>query len=285
MRVVLAIAASDPSGAAGLQADLKAIAANGGYGASVLTAVTAQNRAGVTRVEPVQTATVAAQLEAVLGHGGLPVAAVKSGVLGTPAAMLAVAAALGEHPVPHYVLDPVMTSTSGHRFISAAAEKTLLRHLLPLATLATPNAVEAAALLGWPALRDRDDALRAGQAWLATGCHAVLVKGGHLSDDLGTDVLVQATTALALPAAPAGRGEAPFCTTHSRGTGCSLASAIATHLARGRALDDAVRLARRYLGEAVRQGSGAAGAPDHLFMLRRPAGWRRTLRLEASQDE
>jgi hydroxymethylpyrimidine/phosphomethylpyrimidine kinase len=285
MKVVLAIAASDCSGAAGLQADLKAIAANGGYGACVLTAVTAQNRAGVARVQVVDAATVAAQLQAVLGPGGLAVAAIKSGVLGQPAAIQAVARALrapARRQRTPYVLDPVMVSTSGHRFMSAAAERAMQRELLPLCTLATPNAVEAAALLGLPRLRDRHDAERAGRAWLQTGCEAVLVKGGHLPDDLGTDVLVQAPGVTMLEApAEAGFGEGAA----SRGTGCSLASAIATHLGRGRSLLEAVRLARRYLGEAVRQGNGESGAPDHLFMLRRPAGWRRTLRLEASAHE
>jgi hydroxymethylpyrimidine/phosphomethylpyrimidine kinase len=289
MKVVLAIAASDCSGAAGLWADLKAIAANGGYGACVLTAVTAQNRSGVARVQAVDAATVAAQLQAVLGPGGLAVAAIKSGVLGQPAAIAAVARAL-HAAAPRapkrtpYVLDPVMVSTSGHRFMSAAAERAMQRELLPLCTLATPNAVEAAALLGLPALRDRHDAERAGRAWLQTGCAAVLVKGGHLPDDLGTDVLVQASGVHVLEA-PAGHAAGFGEGAASRGTGCSLASAIATHLGRGRGLLEAVRLARRYLGEAVRQGNGESGAPDHLFMLRRPAGWRRTLRLEASAHE
>jgi hydroxymethylpyrimidine kinase/phosphomethylpyrimidine kinase/thiamine-phosphate diphosphorylase len=261
VRVVLTIAGSDSSAGAGIQADLKAIAACGGYGASAVTAITAQNTRGVAAAEDVSPALIEAQIEAVCTD--LPVAAVKTGMLSNARTIESVARMLRRFRPAHFVLDPVMISKSGFALLDPAALEALRAKLFPLATLVTPNRHEARALTGIDVRRPAD-AEAAGQALLAAGCGAVLVKGGHLDEGGATDVLVTPRGVRAFPAP-----HLDVRTTH--GTGCTYAAAIATFLARDFALPDAVAAAKDYVTEAIRAGlalGGGHGPTDHFFYLR-----------------
>jgi hydroxymethylpyrimidine/phosphomethylpyrimidine kinase len=247
----LTIAGSDSGGGAGIQADLKAFEAHGVFGMSVVAALTAQNTRGVTAVHEVPPAFVAAQIDAVASD--LPVGAVKTGMLGSPAVVEAVADGLERWKLGPVVVDPVMVAKGGQSLLQPEAVGALVRRLLPLADLATPNAHEAAALAGFP-VRSLADARRAALAVLALGPRAVLVKGGHLDDEAdAVDVLVTADGAETL------FREARIGTAHTHGTGCTYASAIAANLARGFALEEAVGRARAYLQEAIRHAPGLGG--------------------------
>lgn len=260
-RTVLAIGGSDSSAGAGIQADLKAVAANDGYAATAITVVTAQDSLGVRLVQELPAAAVEAQIEA--AFSGMRIDAVKSGVLGPIRTVETIAGALQRHEGTPYVLDPVLSSTSGTAFEDAEAVGAIIRMLFPLATLVTPNAKEASALVGFEIL-DVESAIRAGRALLASGCGAVLIKGGHLANAGGTDVLVTSTGHDVLP------GEW-FPGVEARGTGCSLASAIATHLAHGTPLLTAVRWAKAYVARALAHplqlGQSGPGSLDHF------SGW------------
>jgi hydroxymethylpyrimidine/phosphomethylpyrimidine kinase len=259
MRRALTIAGSDSGGGAGIQADLKTFAAYGVYGASAVTAITAQNTVAVIEVYLLPAALVRAQIDAVLGDIGADV--VKTGMLGSAEIVRTVAEAMRAHRPPVLVVDPVMIAKSGSTLLDAAAVAALREHLLPLADLVTPNAPEAAALTG----RDVHSVATAREAALrlhALGPKAVLVKGGHLTGSDVVDVLYDGVALHELrgPRLP-GR--------HTHGTGCTLASAIAAALARGLTLDAAVADARAYvvgaIANAPRLGHGH-GPLDH--------GWR-----------
>jgi len=258
---VLAIAGSDSGGGAGIQADIKTITALGGYAATAITAVTVQNTRGVSAVHPVPADIVAAQIGAVLDDIGAD--AIKIGMLGEAAVIDAVAVEIESRAegIP-LVLDPVMIAKGGASLLADDALDAL-RRLLPLATVVTPNAPELAALTGM-AVTDADSALRAAARLRDTGVGAVLAKGGHLPGESVVDLLVSADGALRLPAA---RLE----TRHTHGTGCTLASALATGLAQGLPLADAARRAQGYVHEAIRRapGFGAGHGPlDHGFTCR-----------------
>lgn len=242
---ILTIAGSDSSGGAGIQADLKAIAANGGYGASVITALTAQNTRTVTLAEPVSEAMLQAQLDAVFQD--LNVVAVKTGMLPTPECIRTVAAALRQYAPPCFVLDPVMISKTGHELIPPDSVSALIEHLLPLATLVTPNAHEAAALAGAGQVRDLEQAEAAGRHILAAGPAAVLVKGGHLDTDQATDLLLEPGARTSFPAPRLDRR-------HTHGTGCTFAAAIATWLGHGVGLHAAITAAKAFLTDAIANG-------------------------------
>jgi hydroxymethylpyrimidine/phosphomethylpyrimidine kinase len=261
--VVLTIAGSDSSAGAGIQADLKAVSANGGYGASVITAVTAQSTRGVTAAVELDLDLIRAQADAVFGD--LRVAAVKTGMLASAAVIETVAKILRDHRPPHYVLDPVMVSKTGFPLLRPEAVGALREVLLPLATVLTPNVHEARALTGLP-VRTPAEAEPAGRQLLATGAGAVLVKGGHLEEDPATDVLVTASGVRLFP------GE-HLDARHTHGTGCTYSAAIATQLAHGRPLEDAITRAKAYVTEAIRAGlpiGQGIGPTDHFFYLRRP---------------
>ncbi len=261
--IVLTIAGSDSSAGAGIQADLKAISANGGYGASVITAVTAQNTRGVTAAAELDLDLIRAQADAVLGD--LRVGAVKSGMLASAAVIETVAKVLRDHRPPHYVLDPVMVSKTGFPLLRPEAVGALRESLLPLATLLTPNVHEARALTGLP-VRTPDEAEAAGRRLLAAGAGAVLVKGGHLEERPATDVLVTATGVRVFP------GE-HLDARHTHGTGCTYSAAIATQLAHGWPLEEAIVRAKAYVTEAIRAGlpvGQGTGPTDHFFFLRGP---------------
>jgi hydroxymethylpyrimidine/phosphomethylpyrimidine kinase len=261
---VLTIAGSDSSGGAGIQADLKAIAACGGYGATVITAVTAQNTTGVTRAEELSPEMVGAQIDAVFSD--LEIVAVKSGMLASEPIVRTVADRLRTHRPPRYVCDPVMISKSGHPLLPESCAAVLIRELLPLASLVTPNVHEAEALSGMP-VRDLKDAERAGRRLLELGSAAVLVKGGHLPGAPGTDLLVTREGSRKFEGAW-------IESRHTHGTGCTYSAAIATLLGRGRGLEDAIGQAKEFVTEAIRGGldvGHGVGPTDPFFFLRK--GW------------
>jgi len=255
--IALTIAGSDPSGGAGIQADLKTFAAHGVYGASVVTALTAQNTRGVTGVHGVPPEFVLAQGRAVLED--LDVAAIKVGMLGDVATIEAVEALLRESSGAPIVLDPVMVAAGGDPLLTGDAVEALRSLLTPLAAVVTPNVHEARLLLGRD-VPDDDDGLRsAARELVALGAAAALVKGGRArSPDTSNDVLATPDGEALL------RGDrVPIEQPH--GTGCTLSSAIAANLARGAALDDAVEAAKAHvtlaLGRAVRARIGTGSSP------------------------
>ena len=257
--IALTIAGSDSGGGAGIQADLKTFSALGVYGASVITAVTAQNTRAVTAVEAISPALIRAQIEAVFAD--LPPPAVKTGMLGDSQTICTVADSLAAVALPYLVIDPVMVAKSGDKLLADAAIATLRERLIPLATLITPNLPEAGELLG-RSVTTRDDMPQVAADLLALGCHAVLLKGGHLAGDASDDLLLTTGGATWLSAA-----RHPGKNTH--GTGCTLSAAITAGLARGLALVDAVHAAKDYIGAAIaaadRLHVGSGHGPLHHF--------------------
>ena len=258
--IALTIAGSDSSGGAGIQADLKTFAALGVYGASAITALTAQNTRGVSGIYPVPAAFVAAQIDAVFGD--LDVKAVKIGMVAQLASIEAIAAALARWSPAPVVLDPVMVATSGDRLLSPDAVAGLRAKLIPRAALLTPNLPEAAALLDEPVASGEAAIADQGRRLLALGCPAVLIKGGHGQGPESIDYLVTASGAIALPAPR-------IATDNTHGTGCSLSSAIAALLAKGEALEAAVRQAKAWISAAIaaadRLKVGHGHGPIHHF--------------------
>ncbi|MGR3513465.1 MAG: bifunctional hydroxymethylpyrimidine kinase/phosphomethylpyrimidine kinase [Paracoccaceae bacterium] len=258
--IALTIAGSDSGGGAGIQADLKAMSALGVYGASVITAVTAQNTRAVTAVEGISLEVIAAQIAAVLDD--LDVGAIKIGMLATPDIIDTVAKALEGYAGP-IVLDPVMVAKSGDALLQDDAVATLREVLLPRATILTPNLPEAARLLGQDDAEDTAHMVAQGQALAALGPDAVLMKGGHGSDAVCTDLLLDTETVLAELTAPR------LATKNTHGTGCTLSSAIAAGLAKGLAPGEAVRAAHAYLQGAIRAADtltiGTGHGPVHHF--------------------
>ncbi len=242
----LTIAGSDSGGGAGIQADLKTFSAFRVFGMSVLTAVTAQNSLGVQGVFNLPPEFVARQIDSVLGDFGAD--AVKIGMLSTAAIVEAVAERLRHWGAGPVVVDPVMVAKSGDPLLQPDARAALVRALLPLATVVTPNLPEAAVLAECPVASEAEME-EAARRILALGPRAVLVKGGHLKDS-ATDILWDGRTLTRFPAPH-------LDTPHTHGTGCTYAAAIAASLARGRALDEAVRDAKAYVTAAIREGFAA----------------------------
>jgi hydroxymethylpyrimidine/phosphomethylpyrimidine kinase len=259
--VVLSIAGSDSGGGAGIQADLKTITALGGFGTSVITALTAQHGAGVLGIQPTPAEFVLLQLRAV--REGFPVRAAKTGMLGEAAIIEALADALADKDFP-LVVDPVCVSQSGHRLLREDAEATLRDRMLPLADLVTPNRLEAELLTGLPVDSPRG-VDRAMSRLFDLGAKAVLIKGGHFKQFESGERIVDW---LGLP----GRDPEPFMhdrveTGNNHGTGCTLSAALATFLGQGLPLPEAVVKAQDYLTRALRTsfcpGIGA-GPPNFL---------------------
>lgn len=260
IRNVLTIAGSDPSGGAGIQADLKAFSARGCYGMAVITALTAQNTHGVSAVVSMDPQFVAEQIRMVFAD--VRVDAVKIGMIANAGIARAVAEALQPHRGIPMVLDPVMIAKGGASLLDPEAIGALTTDLLPLATLLTPNLPEAAALLGDPDAVDRRIMGSQAVRLTALGPRAVLVKGGHLPGHESPDVLVA-------------EGEvtwfegARIATRNTHGTGCSLSSALAAELAKGGDIPDAVTTAKSWLAEAVRTSGklavGSGHGPVHHF--------------------
>lgn len=245
---VLIIAGSDSGGGAGIQADIKTVTALGGYAASAVTALTAQNTRGVFGIHDVPPAFVVRQIEVVLGDIGAD--CVKIGMLHRPEIVEAIGDVLGGAAAGiAVVLDPVMVAKGGHALLVPEAVESLRRRLVPMATILTPNLPEARALAGLPSESSIATAELADRL-LALGPEAILVKGGHDEGPVITDVLLV-------------RGDVPevfegtrIDTRHTHGTGCTLASAIATGLAQGLGIRDAVVRARAYVIEAIRTAPG-----------------------------
>ncbi|AMB47790.1 MULTISPECIES: bifunctional hydroxymethylpyrimidine kinase/phosphomethylpyrimidine kinase [Methylobacteriaceae] len=260
--IALTIAGSDSSGGAGIQADLKTFAALRVYGASVITALTAQNTRGVQAIHDVPADFVAAQIDSVFSD--LAVGAVKIGMLSRPETIRAVAEGLRRHaPGIPVVLDPVMVATSGDRLISQEAVEILRIELMPLATVVTPNLPEAATLLDEEEAGHENEAVAQGRRLLARGARAVIIKGGHGEGRESVDHLIAADGTLRRFAAP--RIE----TRNSHGTGCTLSAAVAAGLARGQGLAEAVGGAKTYVTGAIRAADtvpvGHGHGPLHHF--------------------
>jgi hydroxymethylpyrimidine/phosphomethylpyrimidine kinase len=255
----LSIAGSDPSGGAGVQADLKAFAANGVYGMCAITALTAQNTQGVSGVHLTPPSFVADQIAAVLAD--IRVDAVKIGMIATADIAVAVADALADYEGP-IVLDPVMVAKGGSSLLAADAAAALAERLALMATIMTPNLPEAAALLGVDVATTPTEMAEQGAALLALGPRAVLLKGGHLSADDSPDVLISAEGAEWLPARR-------IATANTHGTGCTLSSSIAAGLAKGMALQGAVATAKTYVAGAIAGADdlsvGTGHGPTHHF--------------------
>jgi hydroxymethylpyrimidine/phosphomethylpyrimidine kinase len=257
---VLIIAGSDSGGGAGLQADLKAVTMLGGFAATAVTAITVQNTLGVHGVHPLPLDLIEAQARAVLDDIGAD--AIKTGMLGSVEVVERVAAILDTSAAPA-VVDPVMVAKGGHPLLAEAAVAAVRALMIPRAALLTPNAPEAEALTGLE-VRDLDGQRRAGEALLALGARAVLMKGGHVPGDTVLDLLLT----------PAGETvlEGPRVETrHTHGTGCTLASACAAGLARGLPLERAVAEAWAYVAEAIRRAPGLGGGHgplDHGWPVR-----------------
>jgi hydroxymethylpyrimidine/phosphomethylpyrimidine kinase len=267
--VVVTIAGSDSSGGAGIQADLKAILANGGYPATVLTAVTAQSTTEVRSVDEVSPEVIEDQIDALFED--LAVAAVKTGMLPSEPVVERVAGRLRTARPAVLVCDPVMIATSGSSLQTADAREAMVALLLPLATLVTPNAHEARELSGVE-IGSVAQAEEAGRRILDLGARAVLVKGGHLPGRRATDVLVTVGGVR--------RFDGPRVDNrNTHGSGCSYASAIATHLAHGVSLEEAVERSKEFVTLAIEAGLAIGRGPgpvDPFFFLgpRGPIPWR-----------
>ncbi len=253
---LLSIAGSDPSGGAGIQADLKTFSALGVYGMAVPTALTAQNTKGVRDVLLVEPAFVRAQLEEIFDD--VAVHGVKIGMLGSVEIANVIADVLEEFKPPNIVLDPVMVATSGDALIDADTVEVLKTRLIPLADVVTPNIPEVEKLTRKATL----DVEKAAKDLLPLGAKAVLLKGGHLKGEDSIDVL-------ATPSFTESYSAPRVLTSNTHGTGCTLSSAIAAYLARGLTLKEAVREAKSYLTEAIKAGDtlgvGHGHGPVHHF--------------------
>ena len=244
--VALTIAGSDSGAGAGIQADLKSFAANGVYGLSVITAITAQNTVGVRAVQEVEPDMIRAQLEAV--SEDFPIGAVKTGMLSSAKIIEVVVEGIRTHRLPHLVVDPVMVAKSGDRLLREDAVEALRRYLLPLAEVVTPNLPEAQTLAGLPVVT-LSDRVATARAILALGARSVVIKGGHGDEDPVLDLLVDADGVREFRA-PRVRG------TSTHGTGCTFSAAIAAGLARGLIVAAAIDEARTYLTAALTQAPG-----------------------------
>lgn len=245
---VLTIAGSDSGGGAGIQADLKTFAALGCYGMSAVTALTAQNTQGVAAIHPVPTDFIRAQIAAVVEDIGVD--AVKIGMLFSPALIETVADALKRYQIATVVLDPVMVAQSGDKLLQDDAIDAIRSLLVPLATVVTPNLPEAEVLLD-RSITDMTEMRAAMPALMRLGSSSVLLKGGHLKDGTGIDLLYLGDEKRLLT-----MEAETIDTRNTHGTGCTLSSAIAAHLAKGGTVESAVRKAKAYITEAIRAGAG-----------------------------
>jgi len=259
---LLSIAGSDPSGGAGVQADLKTFSAFGCYGMAAITAITAQNTRGVASVFPLASDIVAAQIDVLLSD--IVPDAIKIGMVATPEIVQTIAETLARHEARTIVLDPVLAPTQGVSLASAGLESALIATLLPLARLVTPNIHEASALTDTLRARGADEMAAQGRALVETGARAALVTGGDL-DGEPIDVLVEGKEARVF------RGRR-IETRHTHGTGCALSSAIASELAKGAPLIDAIATAKAWLEGALQAAealdlSEGRGPPHHFHAL------------------
>jgi len=258
--IAVTIAGSDSGGGAGIQADLKTFSALGVYGASVITALTAQNTKGVTGIHDVPADFITAQIDAVFSD--FKVGAVKIGMLSNAAAIAAVASGLDRYRQSNIVLDPVMVATSGDRLLQPDAIEEFRRKLIPKALVLTPNLPEAAALLDTDVAEDEAVMRHQAHRLLRLGAKAVLMKGGHDDGPESTDLLVEPDNTTRLSAER-------IVTRNTHGTGCTLSAAIAAGLAKGQSVTDAIRGAKSYISAAIaaadRLDIGSGHGPVHHF--------------------
>lgn len=259
--VALTIAGSDSGGGAGIQADLKTFSSLGVYGASVITAITAQNTEGVRQIQAVPWEMVKGQIDAVFED--LKIDAVKIGLLYNEANIEFVADAIDSFCPSKVILDPVMISTSGSKLMEDEAIESLISELFHRVTLITPNIDEAAFLSGMP-IRNEQEMETAAQKLQAMGCRSVLMKGGHLGGQEMADILFAEGEAPLRLVAPA------INTQNTHGTGCTLSAAIAAYMALGEKLSEAVQAAKRYITAALEAGAdvqtGHGNGPlNHFF--------------------
>lgn len=262
-KTVLSIAGSDSSGGAGIQADIKTVSACGAYAMTAVTAITIQNTCGVEGVEVVPADAVARQIDVVARD--IAVDAVKLGMLPAAGTVAGVAAMLRRHRIPNIVTDPVMIATSGDRLVDDDAAQAIVATIFPLSALVTPNIAEAEFISGL-SIRSESDFDAAAEKILATGAQSVLLKAGHLPGNRLTDRLYQvADGRIACRTYTYERIDTP----NTHGTGCTLSSAIATYLALGYLLPEAVQLAEDYLHKAILTGAayktGQGHGPVHHF--------------------
>ena len=253
-RTVLSIAGSDSGGGAGIQADMKTISALGVYATTAITAVTAQNTCGVSSIEPVSPLLVKAQIEAVLSDIGAD--AIKIGMLHNLAAAKVVSEAIVRYSPQYVILDPVMISTSGHKLIEDETIDFIRNTLMKQASLITPN-IDEAALLAQCEIQSEKEVYTAAEKLLNAGCRAVLMKGGHLKGETMTDILFTGKSN------PIVLREKCITSQNTHGTGCTLSSAIASYLALGQQLEDAVIAAKRYITQAIEAGSTVTVGKGH----------------------
>lgn len=252
---ILTIAGSDCSGGAGIQADIKTISALGGYAASAITAITVQNTCGVTGIHPVPASYVKAQIEAVMTD--INPAAIKIGMINDVEIVSAIASCIKKYNPKFVVFDPVMVSTSGCKLIEDKAIDAIKNELIPLSTIITPNLSEAKVLTG-DKIGNAESMIVAGKKILDYGCHSVLIKGGHLEGNDMCDVLCV-------------KGEdTPYIykadkitSNNTHGTGCTLSSAIATYLALGHTLQEAIKLAKDYVHKGISSGKDVCIGHGH----------------------
>ncbi len=261
--IVLSVAGSDSGGGAGIQADIKAISATGSYACTVITALTAQNTRGVSGVMPVTGAFIEQQFEAVFSD--IAVDAVKIGMLGDADTIRTVAAAIRKYQPKYVVLDPVMVATSGDVLLAEDATDTLIRELIPLADVITPNLPEAQALLAARPELNTADALDTAvhcQQLLSYGCKSVLIKGGHQEADTSTDFWLGSQ---GLRTYSSQRID----TKNTHGTGCTLSASIASFLAQGYPMAEAIQQAKDYIQAAIEHADdlhiGEGSGPVHHF--------------------
>lgn len=257
----LTIAGSDSGGGAGIQADLKAFSANGVYGMSAITAITAQNTKGVTGIHPVPADMIRKQIDAVVEDIGVD--AIKIGMLHSSEVIHTVVNSLQQHRLGKIVVDPVMVATSGDKLLQDEAIETLIKELLPRAKLITPNIPEAEIILN-KKIESKDDFIKAAKELSDTGAEAVLLKSGHLHGDSLSDILY-------IPARDdlTEFYENKVKTKNTHGTGCTLSSAIAANIALGKDLKEAVKLGLEYIHKAIVMGAeykiGEGHGPVHHF--------------------
>lgn len=263
---VLTIAGSDSGGGAGIQADIKAISAMGCFATTAITAITAQNTQGITAVHPIPIEMIEDQIDAVLSDIGTDT--IKIGMLHSAEVVNVVADKIEQYKMKNVVLDPVMVSTSGHRLIEEQAIEVLQSRLVPMARVITPNIPEAEILAG---VKITSEAQFAEVARMLSngGKNSVLLKAGHLSEDILTDYLYNAEddTFTTLPSARVD-------TKNTHGTGCTLSSALAAALARGFSLTEAAKMAKHYIEQAIISGAeytigNGFGAVDHFWDMRK----------------
>ena len=262
---VITIAGSDSGGGAGIQADIKTISACGCYASSAITAITVQNTLGVQSVFPIPTETIKGQIDAVLSDIGAD--AIKIGMLHSSEVMLTVRDCLSAYGNRNIVLDPVMVSTSGHKLMEDSAIETLINELMPCARIITPNIPEAEIILGRK-IGGQDELAACAKELSMNGNISVLLKAGHLTDERLIDILYNAETDEIVSLE-----SSRLYTKNTHGTGCTLSSAIASFIARGLPLTDAVCSAKDYITSAITSGSRYTlghgfGPVDHFFAMR-----------------